>query len=513
MTFLVKSERIRTILNLLSGIITMLVQLIVNFFLSPYIVQTLGEEANGFMQLANNFVQYATLITVAFNSMAGRYISVSYHRGEKDNAKKYFSSTVVCNICICLVLIPISLVIVGNLEKVVVIENAEILDVKTLFLCVFLNFFVNLVLSIYSLSMYVTNTLYLQNVINLFRNILNAIVIFVVFNVLPVKVFYVSLIAFILSVISIPLFKYFQRMLLSELHFKLKDFDISAVVDMFVSGIWNTVNQCGTMLMTGFDLLLANWLLTPSLMGVLSVAKMIPNAIISLASVLNISFAPIVTINWAKGDINNTLKQLRMSMRISSIMISIPIVTFSVFAIPFYSLWIPELDAKLLAILSFLTLLGFVPWSGPQALYNVFTATNHLKVNSISFLVAGIMNIILVYSLVKFTNLGILAIAGVSPLLSILRNIIIVAPYTAKLLRLKWYVFYKDVGISLLCGGINFGVAQIVNRFFEISSWFLLAIAVLFTCMGTLVLDMFFLFNKVEREHIFRKITSRNFNE
>ena len=100
MKFSVKSQNVQTILNLSSGILTMIIQLIVNFFLSSYIVRTLGEEANGFTQLANNFVTYATLITLAFNSMSGRFISVSYHQKQKKEVIRYYSTTYICNIII-----------------------------------------------------------------------------------------------------------------------------------------------------------------------------------------------------------------------------------------------------------------------------------------------------------------------------------------------------------------------------------------------------------------------------
>ncbi|HEX3026780.1 MAG TPA: hypothetical protein VHR42_06090, partial [Clostridia bacterium] len=62
----------QTTFNLFSGILALMISLAVNFFLSPFIVRHLGEEANGFMQLANNFVTYASLLTLAFNSMASR---------------------------------------------------------------------------------------------------------------------------------------------------------------------------------------------------------------------------------------------------------------------------------------------------------------------------------------------------------------------------------------------------------------------------------------------------------
>ena len=125
------------------------------------------------------------------------------------------------------------------------------------------------------------------------------------------------------------------------------------------------------------------------------------------------------------------------------------------FGVQFYSLWVPSLDAKALTILSLLTCMAFIPSAGTQTLYNVFTATNHLKVNSVAFLTTGILNLGVVYFLLGHTSLGVYAIAGVSSSLTIVRNLLITAPYTAKLLELPWYEFYKDVGISLLCCALN----------------------------------------------------------
>ena len=59
-------EKMQTAVNVFTGIMVMVVNLGISFFLSPYIVDTLGEEANGFNQLAHNFVTYASLISIAF---------------------------------------------------------------------------------------------------------------------------------------------------------------------------------------------------------------------------------------------------------------------------------------------------------------------------------------------------------------------------------------------------------------------------------------------------------------
>lgn len=80
------------IINLMASVIVVIVQLFINFWLSPYVIGKLGEAAYGFITLANNFTQYASLLTVAINSMAARFISIEYNRGNENEAQKYFSS-------------------------------------------------------------------------------------------------------------------------------------------------------------------------------------------------------------------------------------------------------------------------------------------------------------------------------------------------------------------------------------------------------------------------------------
>ena len=58
----------RILTNLISNIISFLVQLCINFILTPIIVVKVGDAAYGFVGLANNFVSYAAIITLVINS-------------------------------------------------------------------------------------------------------------------------------------------------------------------------------------------------------------------------------------------------------------------------------------------------------------------------------------------------------------------------------------------------------------------------------------------------------------
>ena len=119
----------KTLLTLFTSMFAIIVTIITNFFLSPYIVETLGEEANGFTQLANNFVNYASLITIALNSMAGRFITMYYYKDDKKTSNKFYSSIMIANLAVISFLIIPATILLFNLENVINIESTSVIYV------------------------------------------------------------------------------------------------------------------------------------------------------------------------------------------------------------------------------------------------------------------------------------------------------------------------------------------------------------------------------------------------
>ena len=137
-----------------------------------------------------------------------------------------------------------------------------------------------------------------------------------------------------------------------------------------------------------------------------------------------------------------------------------------------------------------------------MAIYYLFTALNKVKENAISVLIQGILNTIIVLILLKTTNLGIYAVAGVSTILNIIRATIFAAPYGAKLLNLKWYTFFPDIiksVISVIILSILFYVIKIIM---PVNSWFNLIISGTVAGILGFVLNIFLFLNKEDREII-----------
>lgn len=94
--------------NIAATIIAFAVSTGITFFLTPFIVGRLGRAAYGFIGLSSSIIDYTSLITIALNAMAGRSVSISYMKGDKELANKYFSSVFFSNLFFAGVLLLLS---------------------------------------------------------------------------------------------------------------------------------------------------------------------------------------------------------------------------------------------------------------------------------------------------------------------------------------------------------------------------------------------------------------------
>lgn len=496
------SENKKLIVNLLSGIMVFVINLIISFFLSPYIVKNLGVEANGFISLANTFITYATLVTVALNSMAGRFITIAIHKNNYEEANKYYNAVFGGNLITAVFLIVPAIICVIRLESIINIPDNLIFDVKILLSILFINFFIGLVLPNWAIATFATNRLYLQSIRTIQSNILKSASILLLFMIFSPRVYYVA-IASLLCTLYITVYNwYYHKKLLSQLTIKRKYFDWKYVKELIFSGMWNTINQTGQMLLSGLDLLITNLFIGSVSMGALSLAKTVPSIITGLSGTLTGVFMPSLTIDFAKNDKEALKRNLKQGMKLTGVLLTIPLAILIVYGREFYHLWVPSQDARILQILSVLTCFGLIFTSGIQCLFNVFTVVNKLKINSILLLLSGLISTIIVFILLNTTNLGVFAVAGVSSFVNLARNIIYIVPFAAKYLGFKWNTFFPEVLSSVVSVIVLTIVAYIIKQFIVADSWILLILVCAITAIIGLVINMFIVLNNDERKYL-----------
>ena len=175
-------EKKRLSINIIAQFVSFLVQFAISFLMTPFIVKKLGAEAYGFIGLSNNFISYAQILTVALNSMAGRFIAVEYHKGNLVGAQKYYASVFYANIIVSTFIGIIAIICSFYLEYFVNIPVQLIFDVKVLFILLIGNFLISLIFSVYNVATFIKNRLDYVAVRSIVANVIRACVLVVAFS-------------------------------------------------------------------------------------------------------------------------------------------------------------------------------------------------------------------------------------------------------------------------------------------------------------------------------------------
>ena len=482
------------LINFIAIVLAFVVNALINFFLSSFIVNTVSEEAYGFTQLANTFINYFTIIKLAINSMSSRFISVEYHKNKIEEANGYYSATFWANLILVIISIPIITFLIINLENFIQISPDLVIDVKMLFTFLALNLLLGLLTTNLSVSYYIKNKLYIQSIINMFSYFIKAILLYVIYTKFSPYIAFVGLATLIATTFIQICNLYYKRKLIGNI--KIGKFDFQKIKVLFVSGIWNSITRIGTVLSEGLDLLVTNLFLDPTSMGILAIVKIIPNIIGTVIGNLSTIFMPNLTKAYATEKKEELKHMIQEEMQFVGIFLNIPIICIIVLGDILFKLWFPTQDANYLLLLSIISISHWIIIGPASIIHNVFTVINKIKINSILVCVTGFLNILIVYALLKTTNLGIIAVVGVSTTLSIIRNLFYTVPFGAKYLGFNWKVFFPEIFKSLLSVIINVIIGYVIRFFFLPETWLELLLFGFLLCIISFVINCLVSFDK-----------------
>lgn len=487
-------------INLVTTIIVLLVNVVINFGLSKYIVEAIGESAYGFVSLANNFISYATIFTTALNSMASRFITIDIHKGNKNSVNQYFSSVLIANGIIVATLIIPAVLLIMYLQYFVKIPTDIMVDVKLLFTFIFINFFVSLLGGVFTIATYCKNKLYLSSLKNMESTILKMLVIISLFFLFKPAIFYVG-IGTLIATIYVVLFNIkFTKRLLPDIKIKKKNFSLKKIKILISSGLWNSITNLGNVLADELDLLISNIAIDASTMGIVALAKVPSNVINTMISSVSILFQPQAIEYYAKDNTEGVKEETIKGMKITGVFGNIPFCYIVVFGSAFCSLWMPTVELKMLSLLCIITFVNVFSGGLTSSLYNIFTITNHVKGNAILNIISGALSTVLVLIELKFTNLGVYAIVGTSALVGLIKGFIIVPIYSAKCLKIKSNSFFMTIFKYLFTSSIMVGMFYILRIILNPNSWLKIFISVILCGIVGLLVNCYVLLKKEDRK-------------
>lgn len=496
----------QSVINLVAQMLMFAVNLGISFFLVPYITEVIGVDAYGFVGLANDFVGYAQIITVALNSMASRFITIKIHEKKIKEANKYYSSVVLANVIMSVVLAIVGAIFIIFMDHLVNVPVELLTDVRLLFVLIFANFIISILTSTFAVSTFCTNKLYLTSIKTIFSQIIRVIILLVCVFFFRPSVYYVGLAALV-STAYLGFCNYrYSKSLTPELKISRKDFSISHIKNLLASGIWNTFSKLSGILSNGLDLLITNIFIGSASMGIISVSKTLPNTIMSAFGTITSVFSPELTISYAKKDYEDMKNQLLFAVKLLGLFAAIPMTILFAYGDVFYSLWIPTQNTTLIYALTCVSVLGMCISLQLEPLWNIFTVTNKVKNSSLFLFMNSVLTIIIVFILLKLIpnqTARMFVVVGVSICFSIIRSLTFLPMYGAKCINLKKTVFYPNIIKNLIVIVISTIISLGIKKIVSVNSWIMLFIVAIVSAILTLTLSLFFITNKEDRKRIF----------
>lgn len=499
-------------INIAASLIAFIVQFLISFVLSPYIVSKLGEEAYGFVNLSNNFVSYASLLAVAINSMASRFISLEYNRGNTQQAKKYFSTVFWANTILSVLILSVALVLIYQLENIITISDPLVSQVKLTFLVSFVNLCVSLVGTVYTSAPFATNNMHYVSIMQIIGNFVRSLVIVVLFFLLPPKIYFLSIAMLLNSLVLLYGNYRISKKLLSEFDVDLKLLSLPMLKQLAQSGGWMLLSNVSNILLNGFDLLLTNQLLDGFLMGRLSLSKQIPLAISNVLGYFSSIFNASITKSYAEHADAGIVGETKSLMRVLAMLFTVPYAGLIVYGPDFLNLWLDSsnytaTDLNQIYLLMVIVLVDIMVSTYMYSIHSVFIALDKVRVYSVVLFCASIISVVCTAILVITTNLGVYAIAGTSTCVLGITHGILVPIYAAKLLKVKKTTFLaleaKSWSFLFLLVAVFVGLKNIL---FPITGWMTFFVAVVINALIGYLLTVLVLLNKEEKKIILGKM-------
>lgn len=507
-----RSKNRQLAINMLSSFVAFAVNLGINFFLSPFVVRKLGIEAMGFLRLSSDIIGYTTIITIALNSMAGRFITISYQQGKIDEANKYFSSVFFSNLLLSIIVVLFLFVFLFNLESFFEIPTHLVLDVKLLFILSILTTVVGLLTNVYGVATFIKNRLELSSIRQIVGNVLRGSSIVFLFSCFPAHLWYYGVTGVIMTVyVSYTNFR-FCSYLTPEFYLSHQNFEWLKVVELIKSGVWNLVNKLGAIMGHGFDMIIANVCISATAMGVFSISKSIPLILLGMFGMISGVFAPIFTQLWAQQKKSELQAEFLKSIRICGFFANVPLTCLFVFGDSFYRLWLPGQDAKLLQILTIIGSFNYIISMPLEPLWNIFTITNKLKYSTLMLVSLNVLifaTLMLAILFVESPLHRLLILAGASTVWNNLKNLFFLPLYGAYCLGVPRYLFYRPLMKSILSFAITCLICLPLRKLINVTDWIDFIYVIIITMFFCTILNTLIILNKTDRQFIMQRIINR----
>ncbi len=457
-----KTESNQVRKNLVFNILSLLANIGVGIFYTPYLVKNLGIIAYGIIPLALIINQYINVVTGSLTSALTRFYSIALQKNQKEEASKYLSTSLIVVLGIIGVLFFPLWLLIQKVDNIFTIPIELITEAKQLFVFTIFSFFCSLISSVFNITLYAYNRLDLLNVIKIIRVGGKLLLVYVLFTFLDINIAYVGLASLLTEVFLLIYSIYvFVKFSVGRVEIGIKYYSSTVLSAVGMLALWVIVQQVGDTGLYRIDNLLVNMFWSSKESGVLGAFTELGNYTMIVAGVVTSLFGPIILIAYAN---NNHSKVEEISLDnslIVGVLMAAMIGVLIGFSPVILEMW---LGKQFLPFINWLVVkLALVPFYAAAGVF-AFSARawNKIKFPAIMTVLLGIINFGILYLLALISDGNIAYVdymLGVALVLGLVQSYFLNGLYFAKLYpgnkRAVILNFFKIsivmIGVAVIC--------------------------------------------------------------
>ncbi|MBL4903600.1 MAG: oligosaccharide flippase family protein [Desulfocapsa sp.] len=485
--------------KLLSGatlrVIGFTIQILIAFFLSPYIIHTLGDRMYGFWVLIGTFIGYYGLLDFGLSTAVNRHIAGALGAKDDNTIRKVYSTAMPIFFGIGCIALLITVIIV-IVSPWILTDPEEIPLFRAVILILGFNMAIDFLARVYIGTLQAQMNFHIVSFVQIAASLVRATLIVMALTA-GYKILALAWISFFTTLASNMVYYYYARKKLPTLIFDIKSFSRSTATTLFSYSFFMMISQVANMLRFQVDVFVIASFLSLSAVTHYSIASTLVNYFNQLLGTIMSVFNPLFSQQEAAKEHEEIKETLFFATRISVAISSFVGFGMVAWGSPFIERWMgleyqdayPCLVVLVLGVLTFL-------WQTPAHSY-IYATSKH-KFLAVLNIIEGISNLLLSLVLVRYY--GIFGVA-LGTFFSLSVSKLIVFPiYFAKVSSFLYAEYMKQLLLYVIKCGVALVVPFVITSFWIAADYAHLILVGLLSALFYALFSWVILLSKADRK-------------
>jgi membrane protein EpsK len=495
-------------LNIYTNVTSLALISIIELWMTRFLIDRLGVAMYGVIPTTASIISYAGLLSLTLTSSVGRFIAINLGKGQVEKSNIYFSSAFFGLILLGGIVFAAVSLLAPFINNIFIIPNEKREEFLFLLVMVAISSILGALCSPFMVSSFVTHRFYLQNLLNFTSKIIRAGIIIIGFIIFKPSLKIVGIAYCAMAVAMIALSVILTKKITPQLKIKKSYFQWNALREMGKMGGWVALDQIGTLLYLGTDLIVINLLLGPEKAGFYAPILQIVILMRLLTPTMSNLFSPIAIEYIAKEDFVTLSFQIQRAIKFLGLVLALPVGLVCGFSATILEKWLGS-NFSDFSPLVWLLLAPQVLFLAIDPLYNVNRGMNKVKVPALATFFGGIINVLLSIVMVKFFNMGLYGVATAYIISFGIRTVIFTPIYSCLYLNINRFKFIKSLVPGLVVFVFVAFSALAANYVIRISSIFLM-LTISFLIVASVISFLYLNFFEKEEKIFFSSFFKKN---